>query len=216
MAAQASSRVSYVGNLSADWSVPAVTPFDKTDPQTFNSSVVSTVYDSLGTQHTLTQYFVKTGSNQVDVHYAFDGSDLATASTLSFGTDGQLTAPAAPVTVALGTPAGAAALSVDVNYLGTTQFAGQTTTSANSTDGYASGTFTGVALTEDGSIQAQYSNGQKQTVGMLALAGFPNEGGLTPVSGTSSGGFQQIRCPAVFHPRCRSGGQAGHRLAGTV
>jgi flagellar hook protein FlgE len=185
VAAQASSTMQYVGNLSADWTVPATTPFNANDPLTFNSSVVSTVYDSLGTQHTVTQYFVKSAANQVTVNYTFDGNAVGTTSTLNFNTNGQLTSPTAPVTLNLGTPAGASALTVNLDYTGTTQFAGQATTTVNSTNGYASGTLTGVSLAQDGSVMAQYSNGQKQSVGTLALAAFPDEDALTPVSDTA-------------------------------
>jgi flagellar hook protein FlgE len=57
-----------------------------------------------GQQHTLTQYFVKSGANQVNVHYTMDGADLGTTTTLQFSTDGVLTSPTAPVSLALGTP----------------------------------------------------------------------------------------------------------------
>ncbi|WP_174873883.1 flagellar hook protein FlgE [Vogesella oryzae] len=185
IAAKQTSAVQYVANLSADWSTPATVPFNAADPTSFNSSMVSTVYDSLGAQHTVTQYFVKTGANQVTANYTCDGAPVAATTTLNFDTAGQLVSPAAPVALNLGTPAGAAALTVDFNYAGTTLFAGQSTTSVNSSDGYASGTLTGVSLAEDGTLLAQYSNGQKQGVGMLALAAFPDEGALTQVSGTA-------------------------------
>lgn len=185
IAAQASTTLQYVGNLSADWTAPTNATFDPTDPLSFNSSIVSVVYDSLGVQHSVTQYFVKTNTNEVTVHYSFDGAGLATTQALQFGTSGQLVTPAAPVALALGTPTGAAALSVALNYAGTTQTAGESTTTTNATDGYASGALTGVLLAADGSVQAQYSNGQKQTVGTVALATFPDEGGLTPISDTS-------------------------------
>ncbi|GAA0758972.1 flagellar hook-basal body complex protein [Ideonella azotifigens] len=185
IAAKASSKLSYVANMSKDWTTPTLTPFDKTDAQTFNSSMVSVVYDSLGTQHTMTQYFVKSGSNAVDVHYTMDGNDLGTTNTLSFSTNGVLTAPAGAVTLALGTPDGASALSIDVDYTGTTLYAGEATNSVNAADGYASGTLTGTTISDDGSVLAQYSNGQKQTIAKLALATFPSEDGLTPTSDTS-------------------------------
>ncbi|GHD63412.1 flagellar hook protein FlgE [Jeongeupia chitinilytica] len=185
IAALPSSKMQYVGNISADWTVPTVAPFNAADPQSFNGSMVTAVYDSLGAQHSVTQYFVKTGTNTVDVHYAMDGAPLATTNSLTFNPQGQLTAPTAPVALALGTPAGAAALTVNLDYTGTTQFAGEATTTVNSANGYASGILTGVAIAEDGSIMAQYSNGQKQSVGTIALATFPNEDGLTPVSDTA-------------------------------
>ena len=105
--------------------------------------------------------------------------------TLTFNTSGQLATPTAPVALALGTPAGAKALSVNVDYTGTTQFAGETTNTVNATNGYASGALVGVSLAEDGSVVAQYSNGQKQKMGTVTLATFPDESGLVPQSDTS-------------------------------
>lgn len=185
IAAKASTELNYVANMSADWTAPSATPFDKTDAQSFNSSMVSVVYDSLGQQHTLTQYFAKSAANQVNVHYTMDGADLGTTTALQFSTDGVLTSPTAAVSLALGTPTGASALTVGVDYTGTTLYAGEATNSVNSADGYASGTLTGTTIAEDGAVIAQYSNGQKQTIAQLALATFPNEDGLTLTSDTS-------------------------------
>jgi len=213
VAAQASTKLQYVGNLSADWTTPSVTPFNKADPLSFNGSMVSVVYDSLGSQHSVTQYFVKTASNQVTTHYTFDGTDLPSTTVLDFGTNGQLTSPTGPATIALGTPAGAAALSIDLNYTGTTQFAGEATTSVNATDGYASGTMIGVQLSEDGSVMAQYSNGQKQSVGKIALATFPNENALVSVSDTSWTTSVGSGAPLFFTP---GSGMAGKLTTGAL
>ncbi|HMN43136.1 MAG TPA: flagellar hook-basal body complex protein [Povalibacter sp.] len=183
--AQASTTLNYVGNLSADWTAPTVTPFDRTDPLSFNGSLVSVVYDSLGVQHSVTQYFVKSGVNQATVHYTFDGVDQPATTVLDFDTSGQLVAPAGAVPIAFGTPPGAAPLTVAISYAGTTQTAGEATTSTNAANGYASGTFLGVQLSSDGSVLAQYSNGQKQSIGTIALATFPAEGQLVPISDTA-------------------------------
>src|SRR5690606_34870832 len=183
--AQATTSLRYVGNLSADWTSPPVA-FDPTDPQTYNASIVSVVYDSLGVQHSLTQYFVKTGPNQVTVHYSFDGTELAGVTTpLNFDTHGWLLTPAAAVPLALGTPTGAAPLEIAVTYAGTTMTAGEATTSTNAADGYASGTFLGLQISSDGSVFAQYSNGVKQSIGTLAIATFPAENQLVQVSDTA-------------------------------
>jgi len=72
-----------------------------------------------------------------------------------------------------------------VQYAATTQYGGDTTTLTNAANGNAAGTHTGTAIGEDGSIVATYSNGQKQTVGTIALATFANEGALAAVSDTS-------------------------------
>src|SRR5690606_1442441 len=98
--AQATTRMQYVGNLSSDWAVPT-TPFNTADPSSYNGSMVAVVYDSLGAQHSMTQYFVKSAGNEVTVHYTIDGATLPATSTLNFGTDGQLLGPVGAVNVAL-------------------------------------------------------------------------------------------------------------------
>lgn len=211
--AQASTTLQYVGNLSADWTVPAVAPFDATDPQSFNGSLVSVVHDSLGVQHSVTQYFVKSAVNQVTVHYSFDGVTQPATTVLDFGTDGQLVAPAGAVPLAFGTPPGAAPLNIDINYAGTTQTAGEATTSTNTANGYASGTFLGVQLSSDGSVLAQYSNGQKQSIGTIAIATFPAEQQLMSISDTAWTTTSESGTPLYSTP---GSGMAGKLTPGSL
>lgn len=231
VAASATDAINWTGNLSADWTAPSIA-FDPANPLTFNSSIVSVVYDSLGVQHSVTQYFVKTATNQVTTHYGFDGAIVAGATAvLDFGADGQLAAingvtppppvPAppgyvpvfAPVSVALGTPTGAAPLTIAVDYNGTTQFAGDSTTLKNDPNGYASGTLIGVQIEDDGAVVANYSNGQNQRIGTVALATFPDEGALSPVSGTAWAATGASGGPLFFAP---GSGMAGTLYAGAL
>lgn len=183
--AQASSSLAFAGNMSADWDEPTVQPFDKDDPKSYNGMSVATVYDSMGREHSVTQYFVKGPGNQVEVHYAMNGDDVIMPPTrMRFDDKGQMLAPIGAVTVDLGTPNGAAPLSIALSYDGTTMFGGEQTTVKNRADGYRSGTVTGVQLAEDGSIEVQYSNGQKMSAGTVAIATFQNENGLVPIDGS--------------------------------
>ena len=189
IAAKASTAVNFVGNLSADWVKPTNTTFDSTKPDSYNMVKQSVLYDSLGTQHTVSQYFVKTGNNSVTVHYGFDGAAPATApaatKVLSFDALGQLPPTTNSGALTLSPSNGAGPITFSIDYNGTTQFAGEATSTTNRTDGYASGTYVGVELAADGSVVARYSNEQKQTVGTIALATFGNEGALTATSETS-------------------------------
>jgi flagellar hook protein FlgE len=147
------------------------------------------VYDSLGNQHTVSQYFVKSATvNNVDVYYSFDGAAITSATpdktTLTFNGSGAMTS-AATKTLTLAATGGALAQTFAIDYTGTTQFGGQALTTTNSSDGYASGNFVGVQLGEDGSVIAKYSNEQQQVVGMVSIATFPDEGALSQVSDTS-------------------------------
>lgn len=186
IAAEPSTGVKFVGNLSADWTVPTVATFDMADPNSYNMVKQSVLYDSLGVQHTVSQYFVKTATNAITVHYGFDGAVPAQSHNLGFDAAGQLT-PATTVTADLTLTAtnGANNVVFKVDYTGSTQFAGESSTTTNSTDGYASGTYVGVELADDGSVVARYSNEQKQVVGTIAVATFPDEGSLAQISDTS-------------------------------
>jgi flagellar hook protein FlgE len=213
IAAKASTGVNFVGNLSADWKVPA-TAFSATDSSTYNMVKQSVLFDSLGTQHTVSQYFVKTGASTVAVHYAIDNAaPSGTTTTLTFDTLGQIPAgtKSAPQTLAAG--GGAAALTFDIDYSGTTQFAGEATTTTNRSDGYASGSFVGVELAEDGSIVAKYSNEQQQVVGTLAIATFPDEGSLISTSDTSWAANNASGTPLYSTPGV---GLAGKLSKGTL
>ncbi len=66
--------VEMVVNLNADDIPPIATPFDPTNSETYNSRTSVTIYDSLGSPHVLTTYFVKgastaTGTNWDVYHY---------------------------------------------------------------------------------------------------------------------------------------------------
>lgn len=199
MAAATSTKVAYIGNTSADWPVTdtAAHPFDPTDTASFNDLRVSTVYDSLGTAHTVNAYFTKTGANEVTVQYLVDGdTDPANAQTTALefdGATGQLTGydkTASVVTV--NTPNGATdaagdlSMVIDFDYTGTTMFAGSASVATNQADGNTFGTYTGnLVLGKDGSLTAQYSNNKSQIVGYVAVATFANQDALQAVSGTS-------------------------------
>jgi flagellar hook protein FlgE len=197
IAATPSTRLTFVGNLSADWKQPTITPLDPKDPRSYNMAKQSVLFDSLGAQHTLTQYFVKDPGNSVTVSYSFDGGPLAaTTQQLQFTASGQLVVPAPvppsttppplpPTKLTLATANGSAPIKVDVDYNGTTLFAGEALTTTNSSNGYTSGTFVGLELAADGSVLAKYSNEQKQVAGTVAVATFADEGALTNVSDTS-------------------------------
>lgn len=183
--AVASTRVAYTGNMSDDWQAPAAA-FDMANANTYNMVKQSVVYDSLGNQHTVSQYFVKDDADPalVNVYYSVNGAATTGPHELEFGTDGQiddgLTGPAIAITAP-----GAAPLSINIDYTSTTKFAGEATTTTNRANGYASGTFVGVELSENGSIVAKYSNEQQQVVGTVAIATFPDEGSLVPTSDTT-------------------------------
>jgi flagellar hook protein FlgE len=184
--ASPTSSIAFIGNLSADWQAPKNPTFDIKDSTSYNMVKQSIVYDSLGSQHTVSQYFVKSATDTVTVHYKFDdGAAEAATKDLKFDPKGQLVTGTTPASMTLTPTGGAAPVTFTVDYTGTTKFAGEATTTTNRSDGYASGAFVGVELSPDGSLVAKYSNDQSQVVGTLAIATFANEGALQSISDTS-------------------------------
>ena len=173
--AKASTKVDYVGNLKADASIIAVA-FNPADATTYNYSQSGSIYDSLGVEHTLTQYFTKTGTNAWTANYYVDGAAVQTQA-LTFNTDGTLATPATAVSLSL-TPAGANAMTVALNISDMSQYASDFSVTRNQSDGYTAGDMTGVQIESDGSLMAVYSNGQTLLQGQVVMANFANPTGL--------------------------------------
>ncbi|ADP16073.1 flagellar hook protein FlgE [Achromobacter xylosoxidans A8] len=173
-------------------------PFDPKLSSTYTNASPMTVFDSLGNSHQVMQYFVKrpaatADTSTYDVYYTIDGQAMAPTTeaagvwgnpqkftfnkagvmtsapvvNLSFATPGGGTTPADPINIAM-------------NYAGTTQF-GSAYKLVAKPDGYASGEFSGINISGDGSIVASYTNGETQIVGTIVLADFSNLQGLQPV-----------------------------------
>lgn len=199
--AKASDELKFGANLDTRAEVPAVTPFDKDDTGSFNNSYTTKVFDSQGREHTITQYFVKTETNEWTVHYVMDGDiEMDPASQdLKFDTNGKLVSPVGNTTV--GSPIeGAEALSLAISYDSMTQFGSEFSVSTNKASGYASGEKTGQQIDDDGRVYAVFSNGERLLQGQVVLANFVNPDGLSPQDGTtwaqtSSSGAALIGAP---------------------
>ena len=187
--AQASSSLTFTANFDAsDDAIDRTTvPFDATNSSSYTDSYTTTVYDSLGNEHSVCQYFTKTSDNTWEVQYTFDGQQQTgvPATTLTFDPNtGKLTSPTTPQTIEFQTDA-AAPIDLTVDYSTCTQYGSEFSVTTNAADGYASATQNGVQVDDDGKVYATYSNGERMLQGQVVLATFPNENGLEAVSGTA-------------------------------
>ena len=197
--AKATDSLAFVMNLDANETAPAIAPFDAANADTFNSTYTTKVFDSQGKEHTLTQYFVKTGANSWDAHYFADGADTGATQALTFNTAGQVTTPAAPVTVTFN-PAGVDPVAVAIDYNRSTQTGSNFVVTTNRATGYASGEQIGIAVEKDGKVYANYSNGERMLQGQVALANFANLGGLQNESGTNWSETSESGAPLIGVP----------------
>jgi flagellar hook protein FlgE len=172
-------------NLPADATAP-VLPFDTTNPATFNQSATFTVYDSLGSSHQATAYYVKTGSNAWDVNLYVDGQSAGTQA-LTFNTTGGLATPANGIVTfsALNYANGSNPQTLAINFAETTQYGTGYAAGTISQDGYTAGALSSIDIDSAGIVTANYSNGQSSKLGQLAIANFQNLQGLRQLGAAS-------------------------------
>ena len=199
-------------NLDAAETPPAVAPFSSADPNTYNFSTSTTIFDSLGASHTQTLYFVKDpapATNQWSTYMEVNGTAVGGAQTVNFAADGSLTT--APSTIAYGayaptTGANAMALSVDFN--GSTQYAGESAVNSVVQNGYTTGRISGISIDGNGVVFARYTNGQSNILGSVAMAKFSNPQGLQSIGDTN--------WAATFESGDVVAGQAGRGTFGQI
>jgi flagellar hook protein FlgE len=189
--------------LGVNLNVGSTTPANAFDPaspaNTSNFSTTMSVYDSLGKAHQITTYFAKTGSNTWDWHAVAPGAEIeggvdgvpfeGASGTLTFDTSGALQTELTNTSVwnfkdatagqeisfDFGTSIDDGGTGLD----GSTNFANDSTTNASSQDGYAAGSVTGINVSASGNVTGVFTNGQRRTLGQIAVASFKSTDGLT-------------------------------------
>jgi flagellar hook protein FlgE len=192
LAPTATANTSLSGNLNASSPTISNTTINPANPSTYSSSVSVQAYDSLGNPHVLTFYFQNTGpstgtppTEQWNWTATLDGSQtgLAGASgTLSFNSAGALVGGGIPAVPLTAPAAGAANLSINLNFSALTQFAGETAATGTA-DGNAVGRPVGIQVNDSGLITESYSNGQTINIAQVAVATFPSDQGLQLTNG---------------------------------
>ncbi len=120
---QATTTVDMNINLPAGAPLPASTPFDSADPQSYNHSTSTVTFDSLGVAHNTTFYFYPTATGW-DAATSIDGTVVGTPQAFTFTASGGLATPANGVLNFNGFDPGngAQTLNVALDLLPTTQY----------------------------------------------------------------------------------------------
>ena len=204
-------------NLNLDAREPALsaTGFDPLNPGTYNHVTATTVFDSLGNPHEITQFYAKqstpvptpaTGESNWSLYLQVDGEDVGStdssadpavpATNLVFDQSGNLTSPTNGVIRISnwvpkdgnGASNGAATMAdaaFDLDLASTTQYGANFGVNDQRQDGYTTGRLSGLDVSQQGVIFARYTNGQSKSLGQVALASFTNTDGLSPSGDTS-------------------------------
>jgi flagellar hook protein FlgE len=191
-------------NLDANSDIIAAA-FNVADPATYNYASSATVYDSLGNTHLLTTYFTKTGVNQWDWNIVDEANnivaDSATApnSSLLFNTTGEQTAGATATITGLNWGPDTSVQDIAFSF-NTTQYANDSQVLSQDQDGYGPGSLMKITIDGEGTVTANYSNGERIKVSCLVLAKFANFGGLIKegqnlLSATDAAGPPRVGVP---------------------
>jgi flagellar hook protein FlgE len=193
-------------NLDSRQGVPAVTPFNFANPQTYNYSTALSVYDTLGVAHTMTMYFQRASAGGPwNVYGTMDGATpQAFPAALAFNTSGVLTT-AMPLVLpswALTTGAATPWSPGSMDFAGTTQYGSASSVDRLTQGGYTTGSLTGLSVAGDGVVQGRYSNGQSRNLGQVVLATFANPNGLQSLGNnqwalTSESGPELVSAPGT-------------------
>jgi flagellar hook protein FlgE len=180
---------------------------------TFSSTI--TMYDSLGQSHAATLDFTNTGTNTWSYSIVLPtgdatGTPVNNTGTLTFNSSGALVTPAANLAgikfPGMTDGAGDLTLNWDLyNSSGTPQVGqtvGTSTATASTQDGFASGSYQSFSVNSSGVISSEFSNGQTQIVGQIAVASVTNQEGLTLDGGnnyqtSSSSGAASVGAPGA-------------------
>jgi flagellar hook protein FlgE len=198
---RATERVVLTSNLDSREVNPGL-DFDPTNPNTYNGTTSTTIFDSLGNSHIINLYYVKdaTTPNAYDVYTVIDGEPQYTVgppptenAQLQFTSNGRLdTAVSTGLTItgwqpldANGAPNGSTPQDIEIDLTATTQFGTDFAVSSIVQDGFGAGQLISFSFDDTGVAFARYTNGQSQAIGQVALANFRNNNGLQPIGNTN-------------------------------
>ncbi|MGD0622009.1 MAG: flagellar hook-basal body complex protein, partial [Thermacetogeniaceae bacterium] len=148
--------------------------------------VIPKVYDALGDQYSVDLAFTKNsvGSWGWNINSITDsqGNTYTPSSggtgSLQFGDTGALPSGTTGTFSFAPTTGNIAPVSITLNFSGLTQDDAANSAAVQSQNGYTSGTLQSYTIDQTGTITGSFSNGVTQALGQIALANFPNPGGL--------------------------------------
>ncbi|MBI6550479.1 flagellar hook protein FlgE [Xenorhabdus lircayensis] len=182
--AKATEKVSMTANLNSmhDKVDTTANPFDPDKKDTFSYSSGISIYDSLGNEHNINVFFVKTANNKWDIHArdtSVVGSEHKSLGSVEFDGNGRIIGNNNAFNFDMPALNGSIAAEVNFDFSSSKQQRLKEDAISNQKqDGYAAGSFTNYQVESDGKIFGLYSNEQKQVLGQVVLANFSNPVGL--------------------------------------
>jgi len=172
-------------SMNLDSLTQVLPPFNVADPQTYNYSTSTTVYDSLGASQVATTFLRKDTPNSWSTYLFVDGVEVSQpgGDEMTFDAAGELTAvngtpDLSTQSITFNPISGASPMSIAYDLSDISQFEGPFGVNEVVQDGYTAGRLDDFDIGSDGMIFGRFSNGQAKIMGQITLSNFPNEAGL--------------------------------------
>lgn len=177
--------------------------FQPTDLDTYSYMSPLKAYDSLGGEHSMMVYFVKTSPGNWDVYTMIDNDirTLGGPQSLVYDEYGKLNPPIAPYNYSAPLSNSAAQLNISIDIGKLTQFGSKSVISDYGQDGYTTGRIASITVSPDGIIQGRYTNGQNKDLGQVVLATFRSNQGLSRVGDNMWVESAESGPPIIGRPR---------------
>ncbi len=182
------------GNLEASAPNQINTPYDPNDSDSYEHSISTVVYDSLGNAIEAQIHFVQNGTpDDWTFHVVTDGGNLNGGTPgvltevgqgdLTFDTTGAVTAQSATTFSFDFSTGGTAPQDIDIDLSDITANANTSATSFISQDGYTAGELANIQIDNEGNIVGAFTNGESRTLGQVAIADFAGADKLERLGG---------------------------------
>ena len=148
---------------------------------TTDSDTSFTVYDSLGTAHTMNLSFSETATDQWQwTASCADGTMDGTSGTgtISFDDSGQVSGSTGSIQMDTTPANGSNTMNIALDFSGLTQLAGTSNVQVQSQNGLPAGVIQSCSIDSQGIVHGSVSNGADVVLGQLALATVANPAGL--------------------------------------
>ena len=165
----ATTTIDFTGNLRSSDIAPSATPFDLTNPATYNYKQTVTIFDSLGDYHLLMVHYIKEKANTWAVAVYVDDISVGIGS-LTFNSSGAFVSAAGINALSFDPGNGAKSpQKISLQFAGYTQYASPYDIYPAASDGMPAGIYSFYMVDDNGYISFNYSNGKSITFSKVAV-----------------------------------------------
>lgn len=182
-------------NLNLDTAAEVPIAYDRDDPNSYNFSTSTTIFDSQGTAHEMSMFYRKDAANEWTSYSYVGDTEVSQAGgdKIIFDTQGKVAslngvaiADSGTVNTIQFTPLnGTEPQEITVSLSELTQYDIPFGVNQVTQDGFSTGRLSDIEIDDSGVVYGRYSNNSSKALGQIVISNFTNPQGLSPTGGTT-------------------------------